>query len=70
MILYKINDLEYQKNYAEEYSLPYTVIESGEPCEHKGCLSHQSHPCEGCGRIGGLGYVFHYNMTIHDKDFQ
>ena len=25
----------------------------GEPCSHPGCLSHISHPCEGCGRIGG-----------------
>ena len=26
----------------------------GEPCDHPGCLSHISHPCEGCGRIGGV----------------
>lgn len=25
----------------------------GEPCSHRGCLNHISHPCEGCGRIGG-----------------
>lgn len=25
----------------------------GEPCSHKGCLRHFSHPCEVCGRIGG-----------------
>ena len=25
----------------------------GEPCDHRGCLSHLSHPCEGCGRIAG-----------------
>ncbi len=25
----------------------------GEPCDHPGCLSHISHPCEGCGRVGG-----------------
>ncbi len=25
----------------------------GEPCRHKGCLNHISHPCEGCGRIAG-----------------
>lgn len=25
----------------------------GKPCFHPGCLSHISHPCEGCGRIGG-----------------
>lgn len=25
----------------------------GESCGHPGCLSHVSHPCEGCGRIAG-----------------
>jgi hypothetical protein len=25
----------------------------GEPCEHPGCLSHVSHPCDGCGRTHG-----------------
>jgi hypothetical protein len=25
----------------------------GQPCGHCGCLHHRSHPCEGCGRIGG-----------------
>lgn len=29
------------------------LLRDGEPCEHPGCLSHISHPCEGCGRIGG-----------------
>ena len=24
-----------------------------EPCGHDGCLSHVTHPCEGCGRIAG-----------------
>lgn len=28
-------------------------MREGEPCKHKGCLSHISHPCEECGRIGG-----------------
>lgn len=28
-------------------------LKPGQPCDHPGCLSHQSHPCEGCGRIGG-----------------
>ena len=27
---------------------------TGIPCEHPGCLSHVSHPCEGCGRILGV----------------
>jgi len=28
-------------------------LADGEPCGHPGCLHHISHPCEGCGRIGG-----------------
>lgn len=28
-------------------------LPDGVPCSHSGCLSHLSHPCEGCGRIGG-----------------
>jgi hypothetical protein len=24
-----------------------------QPCSHRGCLSHVTHPCEGCGRIAG-----------------
>jgi hypothetical protein len=28
-------------------------LRAGEPCGHPGCLSHVSHPCEGCGRIAG-----------------
>jgi hypothetical protein len=30
------------------------TLVDGEPCGHPGCLSHISHPCEGCGRIGGV----------------
>lgn len=30
------------------------VWRDGQPCLHPGCLSHVSHPCEGCGRIGGV----------------
>lgn len=28
-------------------------LRDGEPCGHPGCLSHISHPCEACGRVGG-----------------
>ena len=28
-------------------------LPDGVPCDHLGCLSHISHPCEVCGRIGG-----------------
>jgi len=30
----------------------------GQPCEHTGCLNHLTHPCEGCGRIGGKGIIY------------
>ena len=32
-------------------------FEWGEPCNHPGCLSHVTHPCEGCGRVAGRGSV-------------
>lgn len=38
-------------------------LEDGEPCKHPGCLSHITHPCEGCGRIGG------YNIDYPTKKF-
>lgn len=34
------------------------LYKDGEPCKHPGCLSHVSHPCEGCGRTAGRGHVF------------
>lgn len=40
----------------------------GIPCDHPGCASHLSHPCEGCGRYGaGLQNgpdVFHAKRYI------
>lgn len=33
------------------------TLKDGEPCDHPGCLLHISHPCEGCGRVGGIGKV-------------
>jgi hypothetical protein len=29
------------------------ALRDGEPCSHPGCLKHLTHPCEGCGRVGG-----------------
>lgn len=29
-------------------------LKDGEPCGHPGCLHHATHPCEGCGRVGGV----------------
>ena len=31
------------------------IWRDGEQCSHKGCRSHISHPCEGCGRFGANG---------------
>lgn len=28
-------------------------LKDGEPCNHKGCINHITHPCEVCGRIAG-----------------
>ena len=33
-------------------SAPFDSLK-GQPCPHPGCLSHVSHPCEGCGRVMG-----------------
>lgn len=30
-------------------------VKSGEACNHRGCLNHVSHPCDGCGRTAGQG---------------
>jgi hypothetical protein len=38
----------------------------GEPCGYPGCLSHISHPCESCGRIGGISHEG--NTFIPDRE--
>lgn len=35
------------------FGQPIAELKDGVPCHHSGCLSHITHPCEGCGRIGG-----------------
>lgn len=32
-------------------------LPDGVPCDHVGCLSHVTHPCEDCGRIAGKRIV-------------
>jgi hypothetical protein len=39
-------------------------MRDGEPCSHRGCLNHISHPCEGCGRIAGKTSTY----TLVDGD--
>jgi hypothetical protein len=34
------------------------LFNDGEPCNHIGCRSHISHPCEGCGRIAARGVKY------------
>lgn len=29
------------------------ALNEAEPCDHPGCMSHVSHPCEGCGKKWG-----------------
>lgn len=38
---------------SELFALRDQGLLDGEPCNHPGCLSHVSHPCEGCGRVAG-----------------
>jgi hypothetical protein len=40
------------------------IYKEGEPCKHPGCLSHMTHPCEGCGRIGGRGDVIELKLQF------
>jgi hypothetical protein len=40
------------------------VLRDGEPCAHPGCLSHVTHPCEGCGRVGGRSVA--KEMTVDE----
>ena len=37
-----------------EIPQPGPRLKPGQPCKHPGCLAHVTHPCEGCGRTGGL----------------
>lgn len=39
---------------AKEREKLLMTLPDGQPCGHPGCLSHVSHPCEGCGRIAGV----------------
>jgi len=54
----RIATMAFEAVYADKLNL-----KDGEPCSHKGCLSHISHPCEGCGRIRGK-----YMTTDKNKD--
>jgi hypothetical protein len=38
-------------------------LRDGEPCTHPGCLKHLTHPCEGCGRVGGRSRCEHDRLN-------
>ncbi len=42
-----------QQDQFAESNLRRKELRDGEACDHPGCLSHVTHPCEGCGRIMG-----------------
>lgn len=59
--LYRI-DIENQNKIFEheEKHFPITgekliKLKDGEPCSHRGCARHFSHPCEVCGRLAARG---------------
>lgn len=39
-------------------------LPDGVPCDHRGCLHHITHPCEGCGRIGGRSAEYEYQNDV------
>lgn len=49
----ELNKLSPRERRALEISGDIIELADGEPCGHPGCLHHTTHPCEGCGRIGG-----------------
>lgn len=57
MTTYNGKSFEQLKTEEAVASLPlpnYTKqVRDYEPCSHPGCLSHVTHPCEGCGRMAG-----------------
>ena len=53
------------------------MLREGEPCSHRGCLNHMSHPCENCFRVAGKytlesaieAYKFGFYITFNgDKN--
>lgn len=54
---------------APVYEFGDKELKDGEPCHHRGCLSHITHPCEGCGRIAGgrLVHIELYNKMEQER---
>jgi len=47
-----MDDKYLRANFTPDFTpdLPSDYPKLGKPCDHPGCGSHLSHPCEGCGR--------------------
>lgn len=58
-----ITDKDWKKYMIAEW----TPLKDGEPCWHKGCLNHISHPCEKCGRIAGSSKLTREFYENRDK---
>jgi hypothetical protein len=55
MIIIANNITKYKTiDFFNQYRKWLDTLLDGKPCDHPGCLSHISHPCEVCGRIGGI----------------
>lgn len=77
MTLTKEQRLEHSKIQDRLFSAPVSY-RPGEPCDHPGCASHLSHPCEGCGRYAAgmqdgpdiaAGRRHIYKMALDDPVF-
>jgi hypothetical protein len=42
------------EEFYKHFEIGFKKYRDGEPCSHKGCLNHVSHPCECCGRFNGV----------------
>lgn len=54
----------------DPFTTPTSRLKSFEPCKHPGCLNHLSHPCEGCGRIGGRNVTEIIATVTAERDSQ
>lgn len=54
-------DAAWERNFGKKREL-----RPDEPCSHRGCLAHVSHPCEGCGRIAGQYVSGAGEIRTHD----
>ncbi len=67
-----MDDKYLRANFTPDFipDLPPDYSRLGEPCDHPGCASHLSHPCEGCGRYAAGAQngpdVFHAKRYIEE----